>query len=93
MPPAFGTMMCAAGKCAIKCNPNYELVADSVCEPLQSNTGGTTGGGGAPATGGAAPGCDAKLCPGCGAPGPFGCCKNDNQCGCSWTPSGSGYCL
>jgi hypothetical protein len=93
MPPPFGTMICAAGACAIKCNPNYVL-KNELCEPVSAGTGGVSGSGGAPSTGGVpAPACDAKLCPGCGAPGPFGCCKNDDQCGCSWTPAGGAYCL
>jgi hypothetical protein len=94
MPPPFGTMICApAGGCAIKCNANYVL-NNELCEPVSTGSGGVSGGGGTPSTGGApAPACDAKKCPGCGAPGPFGCCKNDDQCGCSWTPGGGAYCL
>lgn len=88
-------MVCVAGECAVQCNVNHVLRGGQ-CEPEPTNTGGaggaSAGGGGVTGTGGTpAPTCDPKACTGCGAPGPFGCCKNNGECGCSWAPGG--YCL
>lgn len=73
--------------------------------------GGLVASGGAPSAGSAGSGgtggtttnvdggCDPKRCPsmpaGCSIATPFGCCRSDGTCGCSWatTGSSSAYCL
>ncbi|HEY6556941.1 MAG TPA: hypothetical protein VI072_06695 [Polyangiaceae bacterium] len=67
------------------------------CEPPRdagaSGGGGLTGGGGLGGGGGSSGGksCTSPdVCEGCGFAGPFGCCKADGKCGCSWAPS---YCF
>jgi hypothetical protein len=67
------------------------------CEPPRdagaSGGGGIAGGGGLGGGGGSSGGksCTSPdVCEGCGFAGPFGCCKADGKCGCSWYPT---YCF
>jgi hypothetical protein len=96
-PPPNSVAICNGELCSIECNDGFVDVR-GLCEPVRSDGGGGVGGGmgsgGAPATGGAAdggPNCDASACPGCGLPGPIGCCRFNDTCGCTFIPGG--YCL
>jgi hypothetical protein len=94
MPPLEGVAICQNNACNVACNPGFELVG-AACEPIQSGTGGITGAGGKAGTGGGTStggaSCDNTKCGGCGPAGPFGCCRNDHTCGCTWAPGAVCY--
>jgi hypothetical protein len=94
-PPANGVAVCNGALCGIECNPGF-VMKSGAC--IATASGGATGAGGRTATGGRAgtggapaPTCDAKKCPGCVPVGPFGCCKNNGTCGCTWAPGAICY--
>lgn len=49
--------------------------------------GGTPSTSGAPGSGGRAPACVPEQCGGCSVVGPIGCCKANDECGCTWSPT------
>ncbi len=91
--PVNGTATCTAdGLCGHQCNEGYRFAGnDGGCDPISTGAGGRGGLGGAPGAGGAASTCVATGCPGCIPVGPFGCCKSDGTCGCTWAPGAICY--
>lgn len=96
-PPERGISVCdEQGRCDIQCNAFTARIGDTCETGMTGGAGGAGaagGAGGVPPTGGAGgvpePVCDPELCLSCGPVGPFGCCKNNGECGCSWTSTGS----
>jgi hypothetical protein len=83
-PPERATAICRDGACATQCVPFTAQVGDQ-CLPVAPRDGGTGDGG----DGGSPPvPCDPDECPAsaCNVVGPFPCCKNDDECGCTWGP-------
>jgi hypothetical protein len=93
-PPAPSSIaVCDGELCGIECNSGFVEVGGK-CEPGGAGGAGGMDSDGAPAAGGATDGganCDPSSCPGCGIPGPIGCCRFNNTCGCTWIPGG--FCL
>lgn len=92
-PPRDGVAVCNGTQCGVLCNPGFVEQAGGLCASAAS--GGAPGTGGAPSTGGRtstatggqpAATCDPKRCAPCVPVGPFGCCKNNGTCGCTWAP-------
>ncbi|HMJ10040.1 MAG TPA: hypothetical protein VK524_01480 [Polyangiaceae bacterium] len=89
--PVHGVPICRGEQCGVQCNPGYvEQAGDCVPDGTGGNGGSSGQGGqsGAAGQGGSsgAPQCNPRTCPTCSFVGPFGCCRQDGSCGCTWFP-------
>jgi hypothetical protein len=104
-PPPNATAVCNANhQCDIQCNAGSTR-SGTQCISHDAGAGAGGQGGAQGGSGGGPAVCDPLKCPSSlGAPGtpkgctiasPFGCCKNNGTCGCTWATSGTNaaYCL
>lgn len=73
-----GTAICAGLACAVQCDTGFESL-NGACVPRDGNGSPTDSG--ADGTIGA---CNPANCPSCPPVGPYGCCRSNGTCGCTW---------